>query len=443
MEQWKTGKRLARLGLTAAGTLIICIFLFHLNITVPMMVLVSLMLFLTVLAGRAEGALCGILSAGYACFFFSTYYQNLIQYTYQNKLNILVILVSLFLDFVLACMVRQKQHAAQRLQAIKRLHLQEITRKWKKQAEQDNLTGLYNRWGGDNQMKEYFINHPGKPAVLAEMDIDNFKHFNDMFGHEVGDTVLRDLANRIKNHFGPEIIPIRNGGDEFQLFFPGRSQEDVQSQLESFIQKEFQVTTNNLILKYQVSMGYAMAPEQASSVSELCRKADIALYHVKENGKNGIAAYHPCMGNEGRSRYGFSLLDLSAGLPVSVLIYRADPGEEILFGTTHLFHLFDCKNMEEFMGYTGGTFRNMVHPDDVQEVEESIARQIQENSQQIDYVAYRIITKTGRIRQVYDIGRRVHNPYYGDIFYVVLYEKQEQTQPPDLFEQTVIQKGKD
>lgn len=306
-----------------------------------------------------------------------------------------------------------------------------------KQAEQDKLTGLYNRWGGDTLMKEYFINHPGKPAVLAEMDIDNFKHFNDMFGHEVGDAVLQHVANMIKNHFGPEIIPIRNGGDEFQLFFPGCKQEDVQPQLESFVQRNFQVIYNNLVLKYQISMGYAMAPEQASSIAELCRKADIALYHIKENGKNGMAAYHPRMGNEGRYRYGFSLLDLSAGLPVSVLIYRADSGEEILFGTTHLFHLFDCENMDEFMSYTGGTFRNIVHPDDVEEVEESIARQIQENSHQLDYVTYRIITKTGKIRQVYDIGRRVHNPYYGDIFYVVLYEKQEQTQLPDISAPTV------
>lgn len=89
------------------------------------------------------------------------------------------------------------------------------------------------------------------------------------------------------------------------------------------------------------------------------------------------------------------------------------------------------------MSYTGGTFRNMVHPDDVEEVEESIAQQIQENSHQLDYVTYRIITKTGKIRQVYDIGRRVHNPYYGDIFYVVLYEKQEQTQLPDISAPTV------
>lgn len=88
--------------------------------------------------------------------------------------------------------------------------------------------------------------------------------------------------------------------------------------------------------------------------------------------------------------------------------------------------------MKEFMHYTHGTFRNMIHPDDVQEVERSIVRQIQENSNQIDYVAYRILTKTGKIRYVYDIARRVHNPYYGDIFYVVLYEKQEQTQPSDI-----------
>ena len=95
MEIRNKRNRVARLGLTAAGTLILCVLLFHLNITVPMMVLVPLMLFLTVLSGRAEGAICGILSAGYACFFFPTYYQDLIQYTYQNKVNMLIIFVAL------------------------------------------------------------------------------------------------------------------------------------------------------------------------------------------------------------------------------------------------------------------------------------------------------------------------------------------------------------
>ncbi len=437
MKQWKERNLFVRLGLTAAGTLLICVLLFHLNITVPMMVLVSLMLFLTVLAGKAEGALCGILSAGYSCFFFSTYYQNLIQYTYQNKVNMLVILVSLLLNFVLASILRQKQQTLQQLQEIKRQHLQKINQKWKRQAEQDKLTGLFNRWGGDNQMKKYFVNCPRKPAALAEMDVDNFKHFNDMFGHEVGDAVLQHLAYMIKNHFGLKIIPIRNGGDEFQLFFPGCTQKEVQSQLESFIKRDFRVMYNDLNLKYQISIGYAIAPEQADTVSELCRKADIALYHVKTSGKNGVAMYHPRMGNMGQRRYGFSLLDLSAGLPVAVLIYRDNPEEEILFGTASLFQLFDCTNMEEFMNYTGGTFRNIIHPDDLQKVEASIARQIQENSNQIDYVTYRIITKTGNVRCVYDIGRRVHTPYYGDIFYVVLYENQGQPQPYDIAAQTV------
>ena len=420
--------RVARLGLTAAGTLILCVLLFHLNITVPMMVLVPLMLFLTVLSGRAEGAICGILSAGYACFFFPTYYQDLIQYTYQNKVNMLIIFVALIVNFVLGSMIRQNHQTVQQIQAIKRHHLQELNRKWKKQAEQDTLTGLYNRWGGNNQIKDYGVNHPGKPSVLAAIDIDNFKHFNDTYGHETGDKVLQDLARMIKAHFGPDIIPIRNGGDEFQLFFPHCRQEDIQPKLERFIQKDFQIIFHTLTLPYHISLGYAMAPKQASSVSELQKKADIALYHIKKTGKNGIAAYHPQMGNGNRYRYGFSLLDLSEGLPVSMLIYRADETKEILFGTMHLFHLFDCETIEEFMQYTNGTFQNMIHPDDAQAAEESITKQIQENSTHIDYVSYRIITKTGKIRQVYDIGRLVHSPYYGDIFYVVLFEKQTTVQ---------------
>jgi PAS domain S-box-containing protein len=76
--------------------------------------------------------------------------------------------------------------------------------------------------------------------------------------------------------------------------------------------------------------------------------------------------------------------------------------------------------LEEFKKLTGYTFPGIVHPDDLNEVQESILRQIETNHKNIDYVEYRIIRKDGSIRWVDDFGRLAHSENYGDVFYVFI-----------------------
>lgn len=95
-------------------------------------------------------------------------------------------------------------------------------KRYKELAETDPLTGVLNRRAFQNQIKSSFIS--GQVGILIMIDIDNFKHVNDYFGHDTGDEVLRVLSNTLKSSFSSSDIIARLGGDEFAVFF---SEEQV------------------------------------------------------------------------------------------------------------------------------------------------------------------------------------------------------------------------
>ena len=136
----------------------------------------------------------------------------------------------------------------------------------------------------------------------------------------------------------------------------------------------------------------------------------------------------PSLAHIKREHLGFSVKNMAFGMPGSFLVYRADGDEQILFANDHLIDLFECSDYEDFLEYTHGSFRHIVHPEDLERVEETIRSQIQEGRDQApdqetgfeDYVEYRILTKTGREKRVIDMGRLVHDEHYGEIYYVFL-----------------------
>lgn len=107
-------------------------------------------------------------------------------------------------------------------------------------------------------------------------------------------------------------------------------------------------------------------------------------------------------------------------MPGGFLIYYADRGEEIVYANRSLLRIFQCDTMEEFRRHTHNSFRGLVHPDDLDEVEASIAQQIKASQYDLDYVEYRIRTKDGELRWIEDYGHFVHSESVGDIFYVFL-----------------------
>ena len=107
-------------------------------------------------------------------------------------------------------------------------------------------------------------------------------------------------------------------------------------------------------------------------------------------------------------------------MPGGFLIYRADREEKIIYANQALRRIFRCGTMEQFRRITGNSFRGIVHPEDLEEVEESIRRQIADSQYDLDYVEYRIICSDGAVRWIEDYGHFVHTQSMGDIFYVFL-----------------------
>ncbi len=105
-------------------------------------------------------------------------------------------------------------------------------------------------------------------------------------------------------------------------------------------------------------------------------------------------------------------------MPGGFFIYRADGNEEIIYANRALLFLFQCNTMQEFQELTGNTFRGLVHPEDIEEVEASIKEQLAHSRYDMDYVEYRIIRKDGKIRWIEDYGHFIHSESVGDIFYV-------------------------
>ena len=111
---------------------------------------------------------------------------------------------------------------------------------------------------------------------------------------------------------------------------------------------------------------------------------------------------------------------LAEDMPGGFFIYRADEKEEILYANSLLLRIFGCETVDEFRDLTGGTFKGMVHPEDIDAARQDIERQIAENQDCLDYVEYRIVRKDGAVRWVDDYGRLVRKEPYGSVYYVML-----------------------
>ena len=125
----------------------------------------------------------------------------------------------------------------------------------------------------------------------------------------------------------------------------------------------------------------------------------------------------------GNPKDNFGVDSILSMIPGGFFIYSGDASEKILTVNEMLLDIFECDTLDEFLTLTKGSFQGIVHPEDYQEVSRSIARQINENESNLDFVKYRIITKTGKVKYVRDYGHLVHNDSDADLYYVFLVEE--------------------
>ena len=294
--------------------------------------------------------------------------------------------------------------------------------KYKRLALVDVLTDLLNRGGFENELDKYHDEHTGDPCVEAVLDIDDFKKMNDIYGHSVGDEVLKHLAADLQSAFGENAIIARSGGDEFNIILKNRTADSAKSDLENFTFAPHTFWHNGKKYNYTVSVGYAEYPKQAATRAELANKSDIALYEAKLHGKHNCYVYSDELNTEKRARLGFALNDISKNLPVAFLIYKADINDDtMLYANNEMIKLAGCTDIDDFMRFCGRRFGNLLHPDDKSRVEESIWQQINSHSNgSNDYVKFRLATKSGEYKSVLDHGRIVDSPNHGKVFYVLI-----------------------
>ena len=111
---------------------------------------------------------------------------------------------------------------------------------------------------------------------------------------------------------------------------------------------------------------------------------------------------------------------IPTGLPGGFFIYEAEGEEKMLFAEDNVVKMFGCETFEEFLEYIGGSFKGMVHPDDLNRIENQIQAQTMFGEKRHDYVRYRIITKKGETRYIEDFGHLLHSIDGVSYFYVFI-----------------------
>ncbi len=304
------------------------------------------------------------------------------------------------------------------------LILEEKRKRLKILALTDTMTGIYNRSGFDEVVETYFRKHSGEKCVVAELDVDNFKFINDMYGHASGDQALQNLAAGMKDYFSDRAVLGRNGGDEFIILLPGMTCESAKQLLEEFTHMERTFCHKGEEHAFYISLGYAEYPAHAETKEQLFGYADAALYEVKRRDKRGCMAYEEGF-RKIRTQLGFALKDVSEHLPGAFLIYRADPdNDELLFANHEMLRLAGCGNLDEFFGYTKRRFHNLISEEEQERVERDIWRQIYaDEGHSNDYVSFSMVKSDGTQLYVLDHGRIVENEHYGKVFYVLIMDQ--------------------
>ncbi len=162
-------------------------------------------------------------------------------------------------------------------------------------AHHDPLTGLANRTLLQEELKFAidFAVRNGVLGGLAFLDLDNFKHINDNFGHDAGDVVLREIASRLRQSVRDNDTVARVGGDEFVLVINNQPGDEQLADLIERIRERVGIalTVNGRDILPSTSIGVARFPDDGDTVERAMHAADAAMYHAKAMGKNNCQFY--------------------------------------------------------------------------------------------------------------------------------------------------------
>lgn len=183
--------------------------------------------------------------------------------------------------------------AQQYLLTMENLRLRE---KLRGQAVRDPLTGLYNRRYLEAALEQeiFRAKRKGLTVGVIMLDIDHFKQFNDQYGHDVGDIVLRQIGLFLHDSVRGGDVACRYGGEEFLVILPEICLEDAVERAESLrigVEKMNEKEYRTYPGKLSISLGVALYPQHGDSVHTIMQAADQAMYQAKRAGRNRVQAF--------------------------------------------------------------------------------------------------------------------------------------------------------
>ncbi len=183
--------------------------------------------------------------------------------------------------------IKERKKVEQRLQALTRY---------------DQLTGLSNRKTAEDFLRHILAaaKRTGRQSAVLFFDLDHFKDINDSLGHDYGDKVLKQAAERLSAHVREEDMLARWGGDEFMVILPHiEGVEDVTAfanKLVEVMRKPFMIETHEV--RTTISIGIAVYPHSGDKAETLIKNADLALYRAKWSGRNRFQFFSADMDDE-------------------------------------------------------------------------------------------------------------------------------------------------
>jgi len=169
-------------------------------------------------------------------------------------------------------------------------------------ALHDPLTGLANRALLKDRAKQEILRaqRTGKRLGFAFIDLDGFKPINDMLGHEAGDMVLKNIANRLSETLRAHDTLARQGGDEFIVLLPDLDDRQAAERLGQKLLDVFETPIdldNHIVCPLKASIGISLFPDDGDHFEELVVRADLAMYRAKQSGGAHACCFDPNIDN--------------------------------------------------------------------------------------------------------------------------------------------------
>lgn len=199
-----------------------------------------------------------------------------------------------------------------------------------KQANYDMLTDLPNRY----MLHQRLIHDIGRAQhdvgqlALLYIDLDQFKEVNDTLGHQIGDRLLVEVAQRIKTGLGEAEIVARLGGDEFVVIVPAPVDKaylvEMAQQIITQLEASFEIADYNNTIYISASVGIAVYPDDAKNADDLLKSAEQAMYVAKQSGRNRLSFYTMELQEKAQNRLRL-LSDLRGALAANQFVLYFQP----------------------------------------------------------------------------------------------------------------------